>query len=786
MNEASYTAWDDNLYEWPPPDGWYQADDGKWWPQGYGPRGDRPGDSNGNNGGDDLLSEVERTSIFPAGGSGLIGGSSKDRLLAESQRPVYDELPSIDDVFIDSGAGDDGDRDGGDDLATVDTDDGFEYERLAAGDGDGDGTDNAGVIELGSADLEAAGLRPSDLGSDPSLDGISGLDDLSDLVVDLDGSDDLGVDPGLDGSDGMPAIDLDEVLDDISDSEPGDRLVDGGEVDGGEVDGGDESVDDGTAAEPVHEEVHDEELLEEAVDAPPSADDGAVPRDVPVDDVDAETTQPVTPGVGTAPDAGDATIDGAAEIASDALADPEGAVDATVDIDATLDAATTQPEEANADPTLDTEADVDADLDVDAEADVEADAEADVEADAEADAEALLDVPVADVAAEAPADLTSDADAASEAELAADLAATAATQPTIEVEPTLDIDTELDADAVLDADADADDADADADATFDVDADAELDADVDALHESELAADLAATELLDDGFDGDAEEVELADDAERETFAAAAPAAATVSGFHLGELPVEHGHDVVDDHPVDVDADLDADQLGFDGDLAPDGDDLDAEDAVHDHRHDGEPARSSWPMVGAAAVVGAILVAVLAFVVFGREETTGAFDAQAALAIEGEGSLSEPYPAGSGAIIYYPDAASNAERRWVIQIVEPASDRTEQLVAQRGAATPPDGSILASTTVRVTYREGPTPGPVSHLEMAAIGSSLVLFGDEARCPGVGEQLDQSVDLEPGQAIEGELCWQIPEADLDDLKLSIEAGPVDGMVFVDLG
>ena len=37
MTETSYTAWDDKLYQWPPPEGWYLATDGKWWPEGYGP-----------------------------------------------------------------------------------------------------------------------------------------------------------------------------------------------------------------------------------------------------------------------------------------------------------------------------------------------------------------------------------------------------------------------------------------------------------------------------------------------------------------------------------------------------------------------------------------------------------------------------------------------------------------------------------------------------------------------------------------------------------------------------
>jgi hypothetical protein len=37
VTETSYTAWDDKLYQWPPPEGWYKADDGRWWPEGYGP-----------------------------------------------------------------------------------------------------------------------------------------------------------------------------------------------------------------------------------------------------------------------------------------------------------------------------------------------------------------------------------------------------------------------------------------------------------------------------------------------------------------------------------------------------------------------------------------------------------------------------------------------------------------------------------------------------------------------------------------------------------------------------
>ena len=39
MSDKRYEAWDGKSYPWPPPNGWYLADDEKWWPEGYGPKG---------------------------------------------------------------------------------------------------------------------------------------------------------------------------------------------------------------------------------------------------------------------------------------------------------------------------------------------------------------------------------------------------------------------------------------------------------------------------------------------------------------------------------------------------------------------------------------------------------------------------------------------------------------------------------------------------------------------------------------------------------------------------
>jgi hypothetical protein len=148
VTEASYTAWDDNLYEWPPPDGWYQASDGKWWPEGYGPSQESPDGRNGVDpdavggvpdqafdagatsafpAGGEVQTSVfpagggePQTSIFPAGGAGSGTSSTPaERDEVESQRPVYDELPNIDDVFggADPLADDEGAGERGDDSA---------------------------------------------------------------------------------------------------------------------------------------------------------------------------------------------------------------------------------------------------------------------------------------------------------------------------------------------------------------------------------------------------------------------------------------------------------------------------------------------------------------------------------------------------------------------------------------------------------------------------------------------------------------------------------------------
>ena len=103
MTEASYTAWDGNLYEWPPPDGWYQAADGKWWPEGYGPSAERGADgseSHANGASSSIGTEHGADS-----GNGVSQGDGSFGESDDGLPSIDDLLPNIDDVF--GGAEDD-------------------------------------------------------------------------------------------------------------------------------------------------------------------------------------------------------------------------------------------------------------------------------------------------------------------------------------------------------------------------------------------------------------------------------------------------------------------------------------------------------------------------------------------------------------------------------------------------------------------------------------------------------------------------------------------------------
>lgn len=149
VTEASYTAWDDNLYEWPPPDGWYQASDGKWWPDGYGPTSQVEVRVDG--GGEATNGAGQGQEAFPVSVAPVDGaiGEMPPAVEPGEHDPggsprVYDEPPNIDDVFggIDPFAEDEDEDDVGDDDAGDDV-------------GDAGGTDGGDQHEVRSVEPPA-------------------------------------------------------------------------------------------------------------------------------------------------------------------------------------------------------------------------------------------------------------------------------------------------------------------------------------------------------------------------------------------------------------------------------------------------------------------------------------------------------------------------------------------------------------------------------------------------------------------------------------------------------
>ena len=83
----TYTGWDGKDYPWPPPDGWYEASDGRWWAPGTGP-----------NPPPDTPAPPSRPRSFSPGdlGDGYDDPSGPDPRTAQlasaaSRRPAYDE-----------------------------------------------------------------------------------------------------------------------------------------------------------------------------------------------------------------------------------------------------------------------------------------------------------------------------------------------------------------------------------------------------------------------------------------------------------------------------------------------------------------------------------------------------------------------------------------------------------------------------------------------------------------------------------------------------------------------
>ncbi|MEM8922426.1 MAG: hypothetical protein AAGD35_02915 [Actinomycetota bacterium] len=198
------------------------------------------------------------------------------------------------------------------------------------------------------------------------------------------------------------------------------------------------------------------------------------------------------------------------------------------------------------------------------------------------------------------------------------------------------------------------------------------------------------------------------------------------------------------------------------------------DDYRSDHRGGPQEPRSVWPLA-LAGICAAILLGLLLAYLFvrGGEGTNVATGA-------GSG-FEEPYEFGKSVALYYEGDAQEQER-WLVQVLAPVSDGTGLLAEADGLG---NNEILAVARVRVSYQTGAGAGDLSRLRFSSAGVSERTYEPNG-CSRVTDALVLDRVLQPGESVEGNVCWRITVEDLDRLQMVAEVDAVAGRVHMALG
>ncbi len=155
--------------------------------------------------------------------------------------------------------------------------------------------------------------------------------------------------------------------------------------------------------------------------------------------------------------------------------------------------------------------------------------------------------------------------------------------------------------------------------------------------------------------------------------------------------------------------------------------------------------------------------------------------------VDGRGSIDDPYAIGETMVIAYEDFESGEQREWNIEVLDPIRDITEAVAEENQFNDPPEeGSRFMGAPVRVTYASGPVPASLFELTFKAVGpSGVVLATFDPSCGVIPDELDTFAELFEGGAVEGNVCWSVPEGDIGDLTMIVEVFLDDVTVYADL-
>lgn len=152
----------------------------------------------------------------------------------------------------------------------------------------------------------------------------------------------------------------------------------------------------------------------------------------------------------------------------------------------------------------------------------------------------------------------------------------------------------------------------------------------------------------------------------------------------------------------------------------------------------------------------------------------------------GPGSLDEPWSVGDPIIVSYAEPDAEASR-WTVQVTAAVVDASTILQnADASNPAPAGGNVYAMVPVKLTYKSGPTAISALELNLNGFGASgtvYTLAGNS--CGSVPEQLDFTASLQPGDSIEGHVCWEVPASELASLKLLVQVLDAQGVVYIDV-
>ncbi|MEM9564275.1 MAG: hypothetical protein AAGA93_16755 [Actinomycetota bacterium] len=733
MTETSYTAWDDKLYQWPPPDGWYEANDGKWWPEGYGPGPVEAEAETGPSAGADVDdgrdtatagADADRAGIAgdSAGTAGATAAEATAAIGASAARAaeVVEALNAVEaaEAMASARTGgfheDAGDRAGGignRSASVVDpgSDTGSDAAEFGRSADDGVGHAAEEVDEVSAALAETLAVRSDDGGSaSPDLAGLTGsvagaVDGLPGAARDTMG----GAKEAVDGF----ADTVRDRADDRLGAADGFAGAAGDAVDGLAIDRSIDSVADGLSGAAAR--FGEVDAGGPPVDGPGSADEDGLP--------DADATQYVP---GDLPDLGQRS-----RVDLDALPppsfDPPPADEARPSLFGGPAAGPTGSPSSELDtPTTDlppAQIPVSSDPTDLAGSAAPGGAVGNALDNAEHDAVARAEETLAGFPGEVPGD--------------GDRSTLLPPPPDGSGLPTADLETLADVPSSRSDDP--------------------------AVTGDVLGA--ATGPMADAGpFAGRPDETLVAplDHGDRPGVGVPPPGGASWGSpppDQLGAAPA----------PLAGSQPGGWDQPGY-APPPPGTIGLDAPSLQ-------DPPSSGFSrilLVVALGVLALLALGALAFVLLGDDD-------ESAATATGPGSFAEPHARTTGVEVFYITDAG--EQRWVVEVLAPARDATAETTAALDA-----GQILAATSVRVRNQSAELPAPLAQLRFNAVtADDRLIARDGVICPELAGGLDGAATLPPAGVVEGVVCWPMTAADLGGLLLGIESTEVSGRIHITL-